>query len=129
MAQEMILCDTNIIIEFLKQNEQTLQALDNIGFANIAISDITMMELYIGARNKNELVQIKSSLSALKRFSITEVISELAVSLVEQYAKSHTLLVPDALIAATALSYNVPLFTYNLKDFRYIAGIALYNSQ
>lgn len=32
----------------------------------------------------------------------------------------------DALIAATALHYNLPLYTLNKKDFRYIAGLRLH---
>ena len=33
---------------------------------------------------------------------------------------------PDSLIAATAIELNLPLFTYNIKDFRYIPGLQLY---
>jgi predicted nucleic acid-binding protein len=42
-----------------------------------------------------------------------------ATNLIFKYAKSHNLTIPDALIAATAKS-NIPLFTLNLKDFKYI---------
>ena len=43
-----------------------------------------------------------------------------------QYALSHKLSIPDAIIAATALYYDIELYTYNVKDFRYIDGIRLY---
>ena len=39
--------------------------------------------------------------------------------------KSHTLNIPDSLIASTALEYKCKLFTYNLKDFKYIDGLKL----
>ena len=42
------------------------------------------------------------------------------------YALSHRLSVPDGLIAATALTEDLPLYTHNLKDFRYIAGLELH---
>ena len=32
---------------------------------------------------------------------------------------------PAALIAATALSHEVPLVTQNVRDFRFIAGLRL----
>ena len=49
----MILCDTNVIIEILKGNKRTMSIIENIGLENIAISSITVMELYFGAFNKS----------------------------------------------------------------------------
>jgi predicted nucleic acid-binding protein len=46
--------------------------------------------------------------------------------LLEEYALSHKLSVPDALIAATALQHNLHLYTLNIKDFRFIAGLNLH---
>ena len=37
----MILCDTNILIEFYKGNPSVVQTLKTIGAANIAVSVIT----------------------------------------------------------------------------------------
>jgi predicted nucleic acid-binding protein len=55
----MILCDTNIIIEILKGNKGTINIIESIGLENIAISSVTVMELYFGALNKRELNKIK----------------------------------------------------------------------
>jgi len=41
----MILCDTDIFIEALKNNSRAIGSLRNIGFENIALSAITLMEL------------------------------------------------------------------------------------
>jgi predicted nucleic acid-binding protein len=49
------------------------------------------------------------------------------MQLQQQYVLSHQLGIPDALIAATALIYDLELRTYNLKDFRFIPGIRLSN--
>lgn len=51
----MILCDTNILIEYYKANPIVLQALKLIGDSNIAVSVITKAELFYGAKNKQEL--------------------------------------------------------------------------
>ena len=122
----MILCDTNVFIEAFKKNPSTMELLRQIGFHNIALSAITLMELYFGALNKNELTQIKSRLGSLSVINIDIKISKAATSLIEKYSKSHGLQIPDALIAATAISEQIDLFTYNLKDFRFIEGIKLY---
>ena len=104
----MILCDSNIIIEILKGNEETIKIIENIGLENIAVSSVTVMELYFGAFNKRELNKIKKHLKALDIVHFDNDISELAVSLIESYSKSQGLQVTDAIIAATASAKPVP---------------------
>jgi len=122
----MILCDTDIFIEALKNNPRAIDSLRNIGFENIALSAITVMELYFGALNKREMTKIKNRLQRLRIVQIDQEISEVAMNLVERYAKSHSLNIPDALIAATAICQRMELLTYNVKDFKFIKGINLY---
>jgi tRNA(fMet)-specific endonuclease VapC len=50
--KHMILCDTDVIIEILKGNEKIINSIESIGLENIAISSITVMELYFGALQK-----------------------------------------------------------------------------
>lgn len=58
-------CDTNILIEFYKNNATILSQLRSIGQENIAVSIVTAGELLYGALNKNELKVIKNNLSNL----------------------------------------------------------------
>jgi len=44
----------------------------------------------------------------------------------ETYSLSHKLSLPDALIAATAISHDLELYTLNIKDFRFITGLNLH---
>ena len=99
----MILVDTDIFIEALKNNFSAIDSLRNIGFENIAVSAFTLMELYFGAMNKKEQGKIKSRLKQLRVVQLDQDISKTATDLVEKYAKSHGLRIPDALIAATAI--------------------------
>ncbi len=121
----MILCDTNIIIEALKNNPVVIQAIEKIGLDRVAISVVTAMELYYGALNKAELKKIKLHLSSIQIFHINEEISVTASELIERYAKSHGLQIPDALIAATSINRGFKLYTGNKKDFVYIEKIRL----
>lgn len=121
----MILCDTNIIIEILKGNKRTINIIESIGLENIAISSVTVMELYFGALNKRELNKIKKHLQALNIVHFDTDISESAIKLIERFSKSHGLQIPDAIIAATAITSKIKLFTFNLKDFKYIDGLKL----
>jgi tRNA(fMet)-specific endonuclease VapC len=90
----MILCDTNILIEAFKNNPSTTKKLRHIGFQKIALSAITLMELYFGAFNKRELTKIKSRLQSLHIVNIDKQISKTAINLIEKYAKSHGLQIP-----------------------------------
>ena len=122
----MILIDTNILIEIYKNNISIVEEVKKIGQGNISISDITCAELYFGARNKKELQTIAKDLKKLQTIHIQAEISDKAVKLVEKYAMSHKLSIPDALIAATAICHNITLYTLNVKDFIYIENIKLY---
>ena len=122
----MILCDTNILIEFLKNNPQVTAELQTIGQNDLAISVITQAELYFGAFNKAELAKIKRNLSPLEQLPITNAVSDTFIQLMETYSLSHRPSLPDVMIAATALEYDIELYTFNLKDFRFIPGLKLY---
>ncbi len=124
----VIICDTNVIIECLKGNQQTLAMLAEIQIQHIALSSISVMELYFGAINKQELKYLKQRINVFSILQVSEEISQLSLLLIERYSKSHHLMIPDALIAATALHYNFPLFTYNLKDFIYIDELRILNN-
>ncbi len=125
----MVLCDTNILIEFYKQNLAVVGELRHIKLSHIAISAITQAELYVGALNRKELAAIKKHLSHLHIFSIDPLVSELFIQLMETYSLSHKLSIPDALIAATAIRHKLALYTLNVKDFRYVADLNLYQPQ
>jgi predicted nucleic acid-binding protein len=125
----MILLDTNILIEAFKRNKRTIEIIEKIGEENVSISSITQMELYYGALNKGELGKIKKALSNLMLYSIDEHITGIAVQLIETYAKSHGLTIPDAIIATTAREQNLELLTYNMRDFQFIKNLTLFDEQ
>lgn len=127
MAQKnLILCDTNIIIEFLKNNQDIIQKIKQIGEESIYISTITAAELYFGALNKAELNIIRKRLEKLIHIPVNEKISDIFEDLMLKYSLSYKLAIPDAIIAATAIYYGLELYTLNVKDFKFIKGLKLY---
>jgi tRNA(fMet)-specific endonuclease VapC len=125
----LVLCDTNIIIEFYKKNPEVIKELEEIGQQNIAVSIVTAGELMFGALNKKELEQIKKDLDHLQVIHLSPEIGECFIKLMVSYTLSHRISLPDGLIAATAIIENITLYTHNLKDFRYIEGIKLYTAE
>ena len=122
----MILCDTNVFIHAFNGNQQTIEQLNTIGTNNIALSAITVMELYQGMGNKNELMQMKKKLHYYDIVHVDKWISDKAIELIATFKLSHALQIPDAIIGATAIIYNIPLYTYNVKDFNFMPNINLY---
>jgi predicted nucleic acid-binding protein len=118
-----IILDTNILIEILKNNTKTIEEVEKFNIHYI--SAITKMELFYGALNKQELAKITKFIALFNIIPLNEHISDISTNLIYQYAKSHTLDIPDSLIAATSLYTNYPLLTYNTKDFKYIENINL----
>jgi tRNA(fMet)-specific endonuclease VapC len=71
MGQDkIILCDTDVIIEFYRNNPGIISELKKIRQENIAVSTITAGELIYGALNKKKLNQIKKD---LKNLSILDI--------------------------------------------------------
>jgi predicted nucleic acid-binding protein len=87
----------------MRGNEKAADVLNHMD--NIILSAVTYMELIQGMRNKVELSSLETTLTTWKAsiFPITEDISDHATSLVKQHFHSHSLMLADALIAATAI--------------------------
>ncbi len=126
MEKRLVICDTNIFIDFYKGNDEIIENLHKIGVKNITLSSVTSAELIFGAIDKKELQKIKADINQLIRLPINERISNSFIKLMLKYSLSHNLDLPDALIAATAIMYDLELYTLNLKHFKYIEGLKLW---
>ena len=122
----MVLCDTNIFIHAFNGRQDTIDNLQKIGLEKIALSTITVMELYQGMGNKMELAQMKKKINYYDVIEIDVPTSKLASKFVERFRLSHGLQIPDAIIGATAAIHNILLYTYNIKDFDFMPGIKLF---
>jgi len=120
----MILLDTNVLIEILKNNQNTIQTVSALT-PPLAISSITAMELIVGARNKKEIKLLNKFIARFLMIHLDPAISLAALKLITCYANSHALDLPDALISATAINKQARLLTYNTKDFQYIPSLEL----
>jgi len=125
MGPLIYLCDTNVLIEYLRGNTAIRDRLLRDKTGGLAIPAIALMELLVGAYNQNEIRLIKKTFADYHIIEIDETISTLARNLIESYSRSHGLLIPDAIIAATAITRKLPLYTLNRTDFQFIPQIKL----
>ncbi len=122
----MVLCDTNIFISAFNGRQDTIDQLDKIGLDEIILPAVTVMELFQGMGNKEELARMKKKIKYYDVVQIDEQVSMKAVEFIETYKLSHGLSIPDAIIGATAVVHQIPLYTYNIRDFDFLPGIVLY---
>jgi len=125
-VNELTLVDTDILIDAGRQVREAVDCLDRIEQQSaLAISVITQMELLIGCRNKAEQRTTERFLQRFRVLKLDEQISDTTVTLLRQYRLSHGLMIPDALIAATALTRDQALISKNQRDYRFISGLRL----
>ena len=123
---KIVLCDTDVMIEFYRGNPEVISDLRKIGQKNIALNYITVGELIYGAFNKRDLTKLLKGIEHLILLDIDNKTCVKFVNLISTYALSHRLAVPDGFIAATAIENDVELFILNKKYFRFIEGLKLY---
>lgn len=118
--------DTDILINVGRGDSDAINCLQtHAQTSTVSISVITQMELIVGCRDKKELQSLSKFLKQFQILELTPAISTKSVELLEKYRLSHGLLIPDALIAATALEAGENFITKNQKDFRFINGLKL----
>ncbi len=126
----LTIVDTDILIDAGRQTPEAVEYLrSREATSTLAVSSVTQMELIVGCRNKRESEDLEKFLRRFRILPLTSDISDMAVSLLSQYNLSHGLLIADALIAATAITYSEHLATKNQRDFRFIDGLDLLQYQ
>ncbi|MEP6583135.1 MAG: type II toxin-antitoxin system VapC family toxin [Ginsengibacter sp.] len=111
-----ILADTNIFIYLFKNNLQLGQLLDK---KTVYISYITELELLSFPKiSENEIDAIRELISNCHIIQYSEDLKDDTIFL----RKKYSLRIPDAIIAATAFAYFIPLITAD-KNFRKIKEI------
>ena len=126
IVNALTIVDTDVLIDAALQISKAIDCLDGLEQNSVlAVSVITQMELFVGCRNKIELGNTKRFLQRFQVLKLNDQISDKAIGFLLQYRLSHGLAIPDALIAATAITFNKPFISKNQRDYRFISGLRL----
>lgn len=122
---QLILCDTNILISIIRNDVEIVNRFTSLEWDDLFISIITYGEVLVGARKR----EVRRTKSFLKSFGIVELDATISAQLRQIFNEAyyHKNLLADALIAATAVTYDLPLWTTNKTDFQYVPGIRFFN--
>jgi len=119
------LIDTNIIIGYLDDKlpaHGTLlmhAIIDDI--PNISV--ITKIEVLRFNTPEDAYAILEDFISRSAIFDLNDLVVDRTI----QICKANRIKLPDAIIAATALVYNLTLITRNISDFKNINGLELLN--
>ncbi len=118
--------DSDILIDFARKEVKAVDFLETALREDVAkISAVSQMELIVGCRNKRELTALDRFIGRFNLVHLSPAISERAIQLLRRYRSSHGLMIPDALIAATALLESDSLATRNHRHFTFIEDLNL----
>ena len=115
----IFLLDTTVIIDAIKGKRGRNQLLDDLLAQHnlLACCSINVTEIYAGMRT-HEAPVTEALLRSFKFYEVSWEVARLAGELKNEWAKKgYTLFLPDATIAAVAITHGLPLLTDNRKDF------------
>ncbi len=121
--EQGFLMDSNVVIDYFGNN-LTGNAVSFIDNLPAVISVITRIEI-LGWYNATpeQLSKLQNFVQQSLVYALTETIIQKNILL----RQAHRIKLPDAIVAATALTKNKTLVTRNVNDFKNIPGLDLLN--
>lgn len=112
-----------MLVWYLRGSSRARSVVENS--VPFSISVVTYMELVQGMRSKNEFRLFQKQMQQWDTdiIQIDRDISSRAMFYVQEYALSHSMMLADALIAATAVQRGDALITANEKHYRFVPSI------
>ena len=117
--------DSNILIDAMNGVVDAVAFLEEQQETGVQISIVSAMELIAGCRDKTEMAELQRFFRRCTFLPITATVSQIAFQLMESFYLSHGLVLPDALIAATAMEHDLTLYTRNTRHFRMIPQLKI----
>ncbi len=113
-----ILLDSDVIIAWLRGYHPVADAiLDLLKSGHTLLwTPVSIAEIFAGAK-RNEVARLETLSQILETLPISETIGKKAGLYLQKYSKSHSVELGDALIAASAGSANLSLWTINKKHY------------
>ena len=119
--------DTSIFIEHLRAKDKTSTTLFQIADEpELFISAISLYELCMGGTTKEKMQDVRNLTEGLAVLPFTDDVAFKAGQIYHDLKKRNKLIdFRDIFIAATCLTFNLPIATLNKKHFKLIDGLKI----
>ncbi len=113
-----ILLDSDVIIAWLRGLEPFRSIIPGMLEKGNGLSwtVVSVAEIFAGVRPKEEQ-EVEKLFLILESLPLTEEIGRQAGRYLASYARSHSVELGDAMVAAAACVYGIPLWTLNKKHY------------
>jgi predicted nucleic acid-binding protein len=113
------LLDSDTIIWHLRGRKEITEMLKDLQRSGLpACSTISVLEVQLGVKTKDEEGKTNRFFESLKVFDVDRDIAKIAAQLIREYkAKGVTMDIPDSIIASTCILHDLILVTYNRKHY------------
>jgi tRNA(fMet)-specific endonuclease VapC len=119
----MNLVDTDVIVDCLRGTIPAQDWLKQSGKQAFAVPAVAAMELVMGCRDRADLERIQWFLATFEVVWPDAAEFSVAYQPLLAHRLSSGLNIPDCLIAASALTRNARLYTFNFKHFQVVPGL------
>jgi len=119
MSLTTYLFDTDVLIAYLRNYEETIELLQGLAEAGhtLATTSVTVVEIEAGIRPAEEEAT-RALLDNLTVYQLDYPTARLAGKYIRQHRQQGTTLgLADAIIAATTISHQLILITYNPRHY------------
>lgn len=118
-----MIIDTDVLVWYLRGNTRAKAIVEDA--MPFSVSVVTYMELVQGMKDKDELRKFQKQMLKWNTnvIQIDQSISSRAMFYVQEYSLSHSMMLADALIAATAVQHSEVLVTANDRRYKFIPTI------
>jgi tRNA(fMet)-specific endonuclease VapC len=123
-----VIVDTDVLIKAYRGDDIKIRNLQSLKGA-YCISIINAIELIAGAKNIKQLSSLNKVLKVYPTIYISEDLSKKAFQLYRKYILKSSFGLSDCFIAATALHFNLQLYTNNKKHYNFINGLEFYKER
>ncbi len=120
----MIVADSDIIIDVLRQYPPAIQWLTSLGDEEIALPGYVVMELIQGCTSKDDLRELERFIADFEVIWPSPETCDKALEIFAKFNLSHNLGLLDAIIGQTAVALNLPIHTFNRKHYEVIPELA-----
>jgi len=122
MAAGLLVVDTDVLIDYLRDRPQAVAFLEGSD-QPLAVSAITIAELYVGVRDGLERQRLDAFVAAFEVLTLDRQAAAVAGLWRRQYGPSHGMGLADALIAASVDAAGATLVTLNRRHFPMLAQV------
>ncbi len=127
--EKIVIADTDVIIDFFSGTEPVASAIEQLILQDsLALTSITVFELYAGITRKKRIKQIDNLTSLLPVFPFEEKHAETSAEIYNELKKSGNLIGnQDILIAGICITHDIPIITRNTDHFSRISRLRIFS--